>query len=166
MWPALIAIGVVAYLVSRPRATPVADLSVSGEWVHPVPGACLTSPFGERSSGMHYGVDYGVVVGTPVYAPHSGTVYAAGDVGGGCGVFLGIAWDGGSGTRGPHIELCHLSEVLVKAGDVVKAGQMVARSGNTGGVAAHLHIEYRDKVLDTYVNPPWEEENPSPSCYT
>lgn len=171
MWPGILIASAIAYLLLRkPTTVPMSEAEpVEGGFVHPVPGACVTSPFGMRSSGMHYGVDYGVEVGTPVYAPHGGTVYAAG-WSEGCGNFLGIAWDGGSGERGPHLEFCHLDRFAVAVGDEVSMGQLVAYSGDTAYIGQttgpHLHIEYRDGATNTYINPPWEAASPSPSCYS
>jgi murein DD-endopeptidase MepM/ murein hydrolase activator NlpD len=52
----------------------------------------------------------------------------------------------------------HLSKALVKPGDKVSAGQVIAKSGNTGNsTGAHLHVELRTaprwsagKDLDPY----------------
>ena len=44
-----------------------------------------------------------------------------------------------------YIRYCNLSEVNVKVGDIVKAGQVIAKSGVTGNAsgtrAPHLHFE-------------------------
>ena len=167
MWPAVI-IGavIVGYLFTRPKeAVTVAELETTqtpmGEFVHPVPGFDVTSGFGERfifgSTSFHYGVAYGTPIGTPVYAAHDGTVYVAGDTGGGCGYMVGIGWDGGNGSQGPHIEYCHLSVVLVARDEQVKAGQKIGLSGNTGtSTGPHLHVEYKAGESQEYELPPWE----------
>jgi murein DD-endopeptidase MepM/ murein hydrolase activator NlpD len=155
-------LGVVLYMYNNTGTSSL--LTDTGGFQNPVPGACVTSPYGERSAGMHYGVDYGVGAGTAVLCAHSGVVYAAFDAGPGTGLFIGVGWDGGTGQRGPHIEYMHLSELLVKTGESVTRGQVIARSGATGGdFGDHLHVEYKDPA-GNYVNPPWEVENPSRRC--
>ena len=60
-----------------------------------------------------------------------------------------------------YIRYCHLSEVNVKIGDMVKAGQVIAKTGTTGNAsgthAPHLHFEIafemRGKGLINRVNP-------------
>ena len=60
-----------------------------------------------------------------------------------------------------YIRYCHLSEVNVKIGDTVKAGQVIAKTGTTGNAsgthAPHLHFEVafemRGKGLINRVNP-------------
>ena len=60
-----------------------------------------------------------------------------------------------------YIRYCHLSEVNVKVGDIVKAGQVIAKSGVTGNAsgthAPHLHFEIafemRGKGLVNRVDP-------------
>ena len=60
-----------------------------------------------------------------------------------------------------YIRYCHLSEVNVKVGDTVKAGQVIAKTGVTGNAsgtrAPHLHFEIayemRGKGLINRVNP-------------
>ena len=60
-----------------------------------------------------------------------------------------------------YIRYCHLSEVNVKIGDTVKAGQVIAKTGTTGNAsgthAPHLHFEIafemRGKGLTNRVDP-------------
>ena len=60
-----------------------------------------------------------------------------------------------------YIRYCHLSEVNVKIGDTVKAGQVIAKTGTTGNAsgthAPHLHFEIafemRGKGLINRVDP-------------
>lgn len=83
----------------------------------------------------HYGVDVAVPIGTPVLAPAGGVVsLAERDL-----YFTGgtVIIDHGHGLQSI---LVHLSKVLVKPGDVVKQGQLVAESGMTGrATGPHLH---------------------------
>jgi murein DD-endopeptidase MepM/ murein hydrolase activator NlpD len=54
------------------------------------------------------------------------------------GIFLRYKIDGGF-----LITYAHLQETLVKEGDAVKRGQIIAKSGNTGQSAgAHLHFTF------------------------
>ena len=67
-----------------------------------------------------------------------GTVTNAG-LTGGYGNMVEIDHGNGVATR-----YAHLSTVLVKAGDRVKAGEVIAKSGNTGrSTGPHLHYEIR-----------------------
>lgn len=48
---------------------------------------------------------------------------------------------------------CHLSQPMVKKGDLVKAGDVIAISGNTGiSTGAHLHLGVRDDT-ENFINP-------------
>jgi len=77
----------------------------------------------------HMGVDYSVVVGTPIYAPEDGGIIFAGTDKG-----IGIVLQGAFRHR-----LWHLSKCVVKKGDEVREGQLIAYSGDTGNVLPHLH---------------------------
>ena len=83
----------------------------------------------------HYGVDVAVPIGTPVQAPAGGIVsLAEPDL-----YFTGgtLIIDHGHGLQSI---LVHLSKLLVKPGDVVTQGQLVAESGMTGrATGPHLH---------------------------
>ena len=102
--------------------------------------APVTSPFGLRFFGLrpdfHTGVDLAAPTGTPVAAMKSGEVRFAGEMRGyGLVVML---------QHGPHLRTvyAHLSEVLVRQGEEVKGGQVIAKSGSSGNASgAHLHFE-------------------------
>lgn len=84
----------------------------------------------------HWGVDFKVSVGTPVYAPADGTVKFAGFMRGG-GYVVILNHKGGYSTV-----YMHLSKFDVKKGQKVRMGQVIAKSGNTGySTGAHLHYE-------------------------
>lgn len=104
--------------------------------------APVSSRFGWRrdpftgAAQFHRGVDLAVAYGHEVKAADAGTVSFAGTQGG-YGQTVVIDHGGGRQTR-----YAHLSASLVRQGDVVEAGQLVARSGNSGrSTGAHLHIE-------------------------
>ncbi len=97
----------------------------------------------------HEGIDLGCDRGTPVYATGDATVELADEKGynGGYGHQVLLDHDFGYKTR-----YAHLSDVLVKPGDKVKRGQIIARTGNTGRSSGpHLHYEVIHKGIP--VNP-------------
>lgn len=104
------------------------------------------------SKGYHTGVDYKVPVGTPVYAVQDGVVVAAnwGAAYGKSVIIDQKALNEGTPKRiaGGWAGYMHLSEVLVKPGQVVKKGQLIGKSGNTGTntTGAHLHFEVRNNI--------------------
>lgn len=111
-------------------------------------GRQVTSPFGPRDGGFHFGVDFGRSggsAGMPVYAPQSGTVLYAGAAQGYGGPdpagWLVIQSAGGVWELG-HIR--RLPNVAV--GSKVVEGQQVAvinpDSNTNGGTAPHLHVSY------------------------
>ena len=112
----------------------------------PVDGARITSSFGMRFhpilgyNRMHQGIDFGVPVGTPVYAAGDGVVEEARWSNGyGRWMKLGHAsgWETGYG---------HLSAWVAKAGQHVKQGQIVAYSGSSGeSTGPHLHFEVMER---------------------
>ncbi len=86
----------------------------------------------------HPGIDIAVPVGTPVRAAGGGSVELTG-VRDDYGVFVLLRHPDGYETL-----YGHASRVLVRDGDSVSAGQVIALSGNTGrSTAPHLHFEVR-----------------------
>lgn len=86
--------------------------------------------------GKHAGWDLRAAVGTPIYAKERGVVteryIGSKDI-----QVLSVKY-----SDYEHRYL-HLSEMHVNVGEVVKEGQLIALSGNSGGVAAHLHEDIR-----------------------
>lgn len=112
-------------------------------------GRVVTSGFGPRDGGFHWGTDFGRPGGSggmPVYAAQAGTVVMAGPASGfGFWVVVDHPTDAGSGTTVyGHV----LPEVTV--GEQVSAGQRIAHinpdSATNGGVAPHLHFEVHRSV--------------------
>ena len=85
----------------------------------------------------HFGVDYAGQIGAPVKAPASGTVllwvpdmfYSGGT----------LVIDHGHGITSNFL---HLSASMVKVGDKVKQGQVIAKVGNSGRVTGP-HLDWR-----------------------
>jgi murein DD-endopeptidase MepM/ murein hydrolase activator NlpD len=104
--------------------------------------APLSSKFGWRQDPItgettfHHGVDIAVAYGQNVKAAADGVVSFAG-VQNGYGNTVVIDHEGGRQTR-----YAHLSQELVRAGDVVNEGQVLGKSGNSGrSTGPHLHFE-------------------------
>jgi murein DD-endopeptidase MepM/ murein hydrolase activator NlpD len=95
---------------------------------------------------MHLGFDLSVTKNVPVVAANSGKVLYASDLGiyGNC-----VVIDHGYGLQSIY---GHLSSFDVKAGDDVKKGQTIARSGATG-LAGGDHLHYSMQVDGVQVNP-------------
>ncbi len=114
--------------------------SYYGYRVHPVSGG----------KNYHTGVDIGMPQGTEILAGHDGTVTLAGEAGGYglCVAIEGEAYEGHSLTT----KYGHCSQILVSAGQEVKAGDVIAKVGSTGNsTGPHLHLEVL--VDGQYMNP-------------
>jgi murein DD-endopeptidase MepM/ murein hydrolase activator NlpD len=94
----------------------------------------------------HRGIDIAAEPGAAVVAPADGVVTFAGQVGG----HLFVTIDHGGNLRSTCSWVSRLS---VRAGDVVRAGQEIARTGwgHPGAPVPHLHFGVR--LGDTYVDP-------------
>ena len=107
----------------------------SHAWIKPVVGYTLTSGYGMRWGKLHPAQDFALPVGSTVRAMSSGKVVSAGFDGPFGNKVVIEYWDG------TVTWYCHLSSYDVKAGDTVNAGEIVARSGNTGhSTGPHLHL--------------------------
>ena len=88
---------------------------------------------------MHEGIDIINDVGTNVFATADGVVRYAGRTEGGYGAVVDIDHGYGYSTL-----YAHLSHTLVKPGQTVKRGELIAKSGRSGLVSGpHLHYEIR-----------------------
>ncbi|MEM6735586.1 MAG: M23 family metallopeptidase [Bacteroidota bacterium] len=86
---------------------------------------------------MHEGTDFSLPTGSPVYATGDGKVVATVSKFNGYGKYIKIKHGFGYQTL-----YAHLSQFLVRPGQLVKRGQVIGYSGNTGGsTAPHLHYE-------------------------
>lgn len=130
---------------AAPSADDMRALQASGGFVWPARGV-ITSRFGWRYRRHHNGIDIASPRGTPIYAARDGVVEFAGWRGGyGRVVYI----DHGAGIVTVY---GHASALLVRTGEHVKRGQLIARVGCTGVcTGSHLHFEVR--VAGRAVNP-------------
>ncbi|UNC93686.1 peptidoglycan DD-metalloendopeptidase family protein [Candidatus Contubernalis alkaliaceticus] len=107
----------------------------SPQFIWPADG-WISSHFGPRSGGYHFGLDIAVPTGTPLLAIASGNVEYSGWRGGyGRAVIL----DHGDGWRSLY---GHASRLEVSQGQWVNQGQVIALAGETGDATGpHLHLE-------------------------
>jgi hypothetical protein len=107
------------------------------DYKHPVPGV-VTSKFGKRGRRMHLGIDVNLETGDHVMAAFEGKVRFA-DYNKSYGNLVIIRHPNGLETY-----YAHLSQIDVKPGDYMEAGQILGLGGNTGrSFGAHLHFETR-----------------------
>jgi murein DD-endopeptidase MepM/ murein hydrolase activator NlpD len=123
--------------VEQPEAQPALSGTPQFRW--PVKGRVI-SGFGQKPNGQQNdGINLSVPEGTPIKASEDGVVAYAGNELKGYGNLVLIRHAEGWVTA-----YAHTSEVLVKRGEAVKRGQVIARAGQTGGVVApQLHFEIR-----------------------
>jgi len=120
-------------------------------WPCPASGR-ITSGYGNRksptagASSNHKGIDISASTGSSIVAAAGGTVsiatysYSAGNY---------VVLNHGNGLSTVYM---HCSQLLVSAGDTVKAGQTIAKVGSTGySTGSHLHFAVRKN--GSYVNP-------------
>lgn len=122
------------------------DLYQKGDFSDPLKSWIVTSPYGERrvflysdgskAASVHYGIDMAAPLGAPISAAGKGRVVFAG------------SWILTGNTvviehlPGVYSMYFHLSELLVKAGEMVEQGQEIGKVGMTGlATGPHLHWE-------------------------
>lgn len=134
---------------SRRDDNPAAGVLVSrgrtGQFNWPLRGR-ITSPYGKRKQGFHHGMDIGGQTGEPIRAAQAGTIRFAGFKNNIYGNAVEIRHDNGLVTV-----YAHNSKNLVKTGQRVKTGEVIAQVGRTGrATGPHLHFEVRvnDKAVD------------------
>ncbi len=90
-----------------------------------------------RITRPHNGIDIAAPVGEPILAPAKGRVIFSGNRTGGYGLTVEIDHGYGYVTR-----FAHASRLLVRNGETVERGQVIAEVGATGLVSGpHLHYE-------------------------
>jgi murein DD-endopeptidase MepM/ murein hydrolase activator NlpD len=105
----------------------------------PVRGKVITT-YGAKTNGKsNDGINLAVPEGTPVKAAEDGVVAYSGNELKGYGNLVLVRHSNGYVTA-----YAHASELLVKRGDTIKRGQIIAKSGQSGEVGSpQLHFEIR-----------------------
>jgi len=105
----------------------------------PVRGKVITS-YGAKTNGKaNDGINLAVPEGTPVKAAEDGVVAYSGNELKGYGNLVLVRH-----TNGYVTAYAHASELMVKRGDTIKRGQIIAKSGQSGEVGSpQLHFEIR-----------------------
>lgn len=112
----------------------------SGFLQAPVKSGSITATMYYSSGKYHGALDYGVPVGTTVYAAADGVVYSASYAAGSYGYYIVIQHTNGLRTYYAHGN----GTFYVSAGQTVSKGQAIMQSGNSGNSSgAHLHFEVR-----------------------
>lgn len=140
--------------------------TVSG-FMWPVPGYyTITSPFGQRKSGYHRGMDISGsgILGQPFVAITDGEVklvvnsWSGGKTGNAsygnyCSVDHGKITIGGETARYTAI-YAHATKIVVSVGQKVKQGQVLGYVGSTGNsTGPHLHIGITKNGEKNFINP-------------
>ena len=134
---------------------PVTLQTTSTSFIMPAKGR-ITSPFGKRKSPVaggstyHKGWDIGVPIGSKIVAIANGRVVN-------CGAAQGYGYwvklDHGN-INGANFtsEYGHISSWCVRVGQIIKQGQQIAKSGNTG-YSSGPHLHFTLKRNGVAVNP-------------
>ena len=123
--------------MAAPTGVPDVAESVKLRW--PASGKVIAG-FGGRPDGTHNdGINVSVPLGTEVHAAEDGVVAYAGSELKGYGNLVLLRHDNGWVTA-----YAHNDELLVKRGDKIKRGQVIAKAGKTGSVdQPQVHFELR-----------------------
>lgn len=134
-----------------------------GDWVHPLAGSAMTSPFGPRGfdgvASYHYGADFSTTtapVGGPITAPTDLVVTIARanwGSGGSAGNCVKAHTTDGAYT----MNFYHMADgsIAVQEGQTITRGTVIGREGQTGNVTGtHLHFElYEGEWADPWPPP-------------
>ena len=126
---------------SSPSGGGSSGTSNPGGFIRPVNGGTVTCN-GYYSSGKFHGaIDYGISVGTPVYAAADGVVLTTNSLTTSYGTYVVIQHVNGLQTWYAHGTP---GSICVSPGQSVSQGQMIMKSGNSGNSEGpHLHFEVR-----------------------
>lgn len=116
-------------------------LTSSDEYIWPLIGLRISSGVGARWGKKHTGIDLPAIVNTHLISATDGIVtYSDYFSTYGKTIFV---------KKGNYSYLyAHLNKIYVKKGDIIKKGQTIGRTGNSGiSTGPHLHFEVRYKKI-------------------
>src|SRR5690554_2147476 len=109
----------------------------------PFPSAPITSGYGPRGGGFHYGIDFFPGAGTPIGAVSDGVVTFAG-ASGAWGNMVRVEHNINGQTVETLYAHMQYGSIGVAAGQQVSVGQFLGAVGATGrAYGAHLHLEIK-----------------------
>ena len=133
---------VLAHIMARPQGWPIShDAEITSRF------GVRANPFGDGTYEFHKGLDFAAKFATPVLVTAPGVVVEAGLMGENGNL---VEVDHGYGYRTGY---AHLSQIKVKVGELVKAGQILGLSGSTGrSTGPHLHyaVFFNGTLIDPY----------------
>nr|VFJ66170.1 MAG: Murein DD-endopeptidase MepM and murein hydrolase activator NlpD, contain LysM domain [Candidatus Kentron sp. DK] len=139
-------------LVGKARRRDDARSDFRHGFIMPVEGA-ISGVYGSQRilNGQprrpHYGIDIAAPAGTPVRAPAGGIVTLA---------YPDMFFSGGTlivdHGHGLSSSFLHLKQILVKKGQTVRQGDIIARVGATGRVTG-AHLDWRVNLFTTRLDP-------------
>ena len=113
----------------------------SGVLRRPVNSGKITATMYYSNGSYHGALDYGIPVGTPIYAAADGVVYATANLTTSYGTYIVIQHTNGLQTWYAHGTP---GSIAVSPGQIVSKGQQIMKSGNSGNsTGPHLHFEVR-----------------------
>ncbi|MFC1656034.1 peptidoglycan DD-metalloendopeptidase family protein [Patescibacteria group bacterium] len=138
-------------MINAAKSNPREEQLWEGEFIVPTEGV-ITLGFGDKLyingaySGSHFGLDYGNVEGTEIYASNSGIVTLADET-----MSYGntIIIDHGHNVFTMYL---HMSALKVEEGQVVNKGDLIGLMGSTGiATGSHLHFTHfiGDVIVDS-----------------
>lgn len=140
-------------ILNKIYASSIPDFLFTESFAQPMSSA-VTSVYGTRrvynkqKKGQHLGIDYRAAVGDKVPCTNAGKVVFSGDL-----FYTGwtVIIDHGMDIFSVY---GHLSKTLVDEGDIVKRGDVIGLSGNTGRTSGpHLHwgMKVQGQYIDGFV---------------
>ena len=134
--------------IDAPKGYSFANVDLGLEFINPIKDIKITSKYGYRTHPIsneldfHTGLDLAMAQGSDIYAVENGTVLETGDdeI---FGNYVKLSHSGGVETFYAHCE-----SVLVKNGDEIKKGDVIAKVGSTGlSTGSHLHFEVKHNEI-------------------
>ncbi|MBP9766112.1 MAG: peptidoglycan DD-metalloendopeptidase family protein [Candidatus Pacebacteria bacterium] len=137
-------------------------------------GKTSFSSTGAYNGNGHNGIDFGVPVGTPLYAIGDGVIMGTGNTDEACPRASYGKWVLIKHKNGISSLYGHMSIISVSPGQTVKAGEQIGRTGYTGyATGPHLHLtlmvsevtkifgpkEYKSRTCGTYLIMPYAPLN-------